>query len=99
MVLYEGNAREAVKKFPANVNVSAAIALAGIGADKTTVKIVSDPGIKENIHEVSVRGDFGACTFRFKNLPSPDNPRTSLLAALSAIATLKRLSSSVEVGT
>lgn len=99
MVLYEGDARAAVKKFPANVNVSAAIALAGVGADRTIVKVVSDPDVKENVHEVSARGDFGAFTLRFKNLPSPDNPRTSMLAALSAIATLKRLSSPVEVGT
>ncbi len=99
MVLYEGNAREAVRKFPANVNVSAAIALAGLGADKTTVRLISDPEAQDNIHEVAARGDFGAFTLRFRNLPSPDNPRTSYLAALSAIATLKRLSSSIEVGT
>jgi aspartate dehydrogenase len=99
MVLYEGNAWEAVRKFPANINVSAAVALAGLGAQKTTVRLISDPDVRENIHEVSARGDFGSFTLRFRNLPSPDNPRTSFLAALSAIATLKRLSSPIEVGT
>lgn len=99
MVLYEGRASEAVKEFPANVNVSAALSLAGVGASKTRVAIVADPRARRNIHEITARGDFGSVTLRFENLPSPENPRTSLLAALSAIATLKRLSSPVEVGT
>jgi aspartate dehydrogenase len=99
MVLYEGNAKEAVKEFPANVNVSASIALAGVGPDETKVTIISNPGIQENAHEVSAKGDFGSFSLRFRNLPSPDNPRTSLLAALSAIAVLKRIASPIEVGT
>ncbi|MDP6612479.1 MAG: aspartate dehydrogenase [Candidatus Hydrothermarchaeota archaeon] len=98
-VIYEGSALEAVKEFPANINVSAALSLAGIGAAKTMVIIVADPGVECNIHEVTAKGDIGSFTMRFENLPSPENTRTSFLAALSAIATLKRLSSPVEVGT
>lgn len=98
-VLYEGSASEAVREFPANVNVSAALSLAGIGAARTRVVIIADPGAEGNIHEVVVKGDFGGFTLRFENLPSPENPGTSFLAALSAIATLRRLSSPIEVGT
>jgi aspartate dehydrogenase len=98
-VLYEGSAFEAVKEFPANVNVSAALSLAGIGAAMTRVVVIADPGAKRNFHEIIAKGDFGSFALRFENLPSPGNPRTSFLAALSAIAILKRLSSPVEVGT
>jgi aspartate dehydrogenase len=99
MVIYEGSALEAVKEFPANINISAALSLAGIGAAETRVTIVADPRAKRNVHEVTAKGDIGSFTLRFENLPSPENPRTSFLAALSAIATLKRLSSPMEVGT
>ena len=98
-VLYEGPAREAVKKFPANVNVAATLSLAGIGLDKTKVRIIADPKVKNNIHEISVRGDFGELKTRVENVPSPRNPKTSYLAALSAIATLKRITEAVKVGT
>jgi len=97
-VLYEGSASEAIKKFPANVNVAVALSLAGIGVKKTKVKIVAEPDIDRNIHEVFARGDFGEFKFRVKNVPSPQNPRTSYLAALSAIATLKKITSAVEIG-
>lgn len=99
MILYMGNSKDAVKKFPANINVSATLALSGVGPKKTMVEIVSDPEVDVNIHEVFVKGDFGSFRMMFKNLPSPDNPKTSYLAALSAIAMLKRITSPLEVGT
>lgn len=98
-ILYEGTAREAIKKFPANVNVAAILSLAGIGVKKTRVKVVADPGIDRNVHEVFARGDFGEFKFKVENVPLPQNPRTSYLAALSAIATLKKITSPVEIGT
>lgn len=98
-VLYEGSALEAIKKFPANVNVAAALSLAGIGVKKTKVNVVADPSIGKNVHEIFAKGDFGEFKFRTENLPSPQNPRTSYLAALSAIATLKKIASPVEIGT
>ncbi|HDM36865.1 MAG TPA: aspartate dehydrogenase [Candidatus Syntrophoarchaeum butanivorans] len=98
-VLFEGPAREAVKLFPANVNVSLTLSLAGMGPDRTEVRIIQDPSIDLNIHEVEVEGDFGRMHLRFENLPSPSNPKTSFLAALSAIALIKRVSEPIEVGT
>jgi aspartate dehydrogenase len=98
-VIFEGTAAEAVKGFPKNINVSAALSLAGIGAEKTRVKIIVDPGIKRNIHEIEVKGEFGRLVSRTENLPSPKNPKTSYLACLSAIATLKGIVSSIKVGT
>ena len=99
LVLYEGPARQAVKLFPQNVNVSASLSLAGVGADRTKVRIITDPGVKEITHEIHVKGEFGELETRTVNKPFPSNPKTSYIAALSAIATLRKLSESVIVGT
>lgn len=98
-VIFEGSATEAVEGFPKNINVSAALSLAGIGAEKTRVRIIADPNLKRNIHEVEVKGEFGRLVSRTENLPSPKNPKTSYLACLSAIATLKGIVNSIKVGT
>lgn len=98
-VIYEGPACEAVRLFPQNVNVAATIALAGIGLEKTTVRIVADPAAARNVHEVFVRGAFGEATIRLANLPNPANPRSSYLAGLSVIATLRELSGAWRIGT
>jgi len=90
-VIYEGPAREAVKLFPKNVNVAAAVSIMGIGFDRTKVKIILDPKTKANSHELIVRGEFGEIISKTSNVPSPSNPSTSYLAALSAIAALKRI--------
>jgi len=97
-VIYEGSAAEAIRLFPANVNVAAALALAGIGADKTRVRIVVDPQAKANIHKIEVEGEFGKITAQTENYPAPSNPRTSYLAVLSAIALLKKLSGPLRIG-
>lgn len=98
-VLYEGSAKEAVKLFPKNVNVCAALSLAGIGAKRTKIIIILDPSLKSNVHEIDVRGEFGELHTKVKNVPSPDNPKTSYLASLSAIRTLKELTKGIKVGT
>lgn len=98
-VIFEGSATEAVEGFPQNINVSATLSLAGIGAEKTMVRIIADPEIKRNIHEIEVKGEFGRLISRTENLPSPKNPKTSYLACLSAIATLKGIVNNIKVGT
>lgn len=98
-ILYEGSAADAIEKFPSNVNVAVTVGLCGPGPEKTHVKVVCDPEIDKNVHEIYAKGDFGEFRFRIENLPSPENPRTSYIAALSAIATLKRITSHIEVGT
>ncbi|MFN3527549.1 MAG: aspartate dehydrogenase [Candidatus Altarchaeaceae archaeon] len=97
-IIYEGNAREAVKKFPFNINVAATLSLAGIGFEKTKVKIIADPKVNENVHEIYVKGKFGEILTIAKNVPSPNNPKTSYLAALSIIALLKKLTENFEIG-
>jgi len=96
-ILFEGPAREAVKKFPKNVNVAATLSLAGIGFDKTKVRVVADPAVKDNRHEIFVRGEFGEMRVQVDNVPSPQNPKTSYLAAMSAIAAIKRFKESIVV--
>lgn len=98
-LIFKGNADEAVKAFPQNVNVAASLSLAGIGSKKTEVRIFVDPKASRNIHEITVEGDFGAFTCHVENVPSPSNPRTSYLAALSAIATLKKITEPLQIGT
>jgi len=88
-VVFEGNALEAAKGFPANVNVAAALSLAGIGPYETKVRIIADPNATENSHEVFAEGAFGRLQAITTNLPSPRNPKSSYLASLSACAELR----------
>jgi aspartate dehydrogenase len=90
-LVFEGTADEAVRGFPQNVNVSALLSIAGIGPKKTIVKIVTSPQYLVNTHEIEVEGDFGRFITRTENVPFPENPKTSFLAALSALSTLKGL--------
>ena len=97
--VFEGSARDACRGFPANVNVSAALSLAGIGVDRTRVTIIADPTIQHNIHEIEVVGEFGRLETTIENAPSPDNPKTSRIAALSAVALLANLTTRLKIGT
>ncbi|HLY22290.1 MAG TPA: aspartate dehydrogenase [bacterium] len=96
-VVFEGSARDACRGFPANVNVSAAVSLAGIGPDRTRVRIIADPSLDRNMHDVEVAGDFGRFTVHIENRPSA-NPRTGVLTAMSILATIKRLASPLRAG-
>lgn len=98
-LLFEGSAERAIAGFPQNINVSATLSLAGIGAKRTKVKIYATPGLRDNIHEVCVEGEFGSFYTRTQNRPSAQNPKTSGMAILSAIATLKRILNNVKLGT
>jgi aspartate dehydrogenase len=97
-ILYEGPAAEAVVKFPQNVNVAATLSLAGLGPEKTRVRVVADPGVRQNIHEIHARGAFGSFEIRLANWPNPDNPKTSLLSCLSVVSLLKRVRGTVQMG-
>lgn len=88
-VVFEGNALEACRAFPANVNVAAALSLSGIGPRDTRVRVIAVPGATENSHEVFAEGAFGRLTATTVNLPSPRNAKSSYLASLSACAELR----------
>lgn len=98
-ILFSGSAREAVRFFPQNINVAAILSIAGLGADKTKVKIIASPLLKRNIHEIEIYSESGRIFTRTENILHPDNPKTSFLAVLSAIATLKQILSPVRIGT
>ena len=98
-VVYEGPVLEACRLFPANVNVSAALSMAGIGPHKTRIRIYADPTVDKNTHNIVVDGEFGRLSILIENTPSETNPRTGKLSALSALATLRRITSHVQVGT
>lgn len=97
-VLFEGPAREAVRLFPRNVNVAATVSLMGMGFERTMVTIICDPRSEVNSHELHAKGEFGELRARIDNVPSPSNPATSYLAALSAVSALKSIASNVWVG-
>lgn len=98
-VVFEGSVDMAVRLFPQNINVAAALSLASACKDKIKVKIVTSPEYKRNSHEIIAEGDFGTIKTCTENLPCPDNPKTSLLAVLSAIAMLKNILEPVKIGT
>ena len=98
-VIFEGSAEEAIRGFPQNVNVSAALSLAGLGAKKTRVKIITAPEYTKNIHEVQIEGEAGRIFTRTENVPSVSNPKTSEMAVFSAIATLRGITDAVRIGT
>src|SRR5690242_3679203 len=97
--VFTGSAREAARGFPANVNVAAALALAGIGPDKTTIEIWADPAVTRNIHRIEVEADAARLSFQIANVPSVENPRTGRLTPLSVIALLRKLASPLAIGT
>jgi aspartate dehydrogenase len=98
-VLFEGSAREGVPHFPANVNIAAVLSLAGIGFDRTRLKVVADPALEFNTHFIRVKGRTGTIDVRFESVPSPDNPKTALLACYSALAAFRQFISPVRYGT
>lgn len=87
-VFYRGNAREAAQRYPKNSNVAATVALAGVGFDRTEVELVADPTIERNVHELSFEGSDGCFRMSMEGVPSPENPKTSLLTAHSIVRIL-----------
>ena len=88
--VFEGNARDAAAGFPANVNVAAALALAGIGPDRTMIEIWADPDVGRNMHTIDVRSDSADVTMTIRNVPTEENPATGRVTALSVLAALRR---------
>lgn len=97
--VFEGSAREAIKGFPANVNVAVALSLAGIGPDRTRIEIWADPGVTRNTHTIDARSDSSNLSITIENVPSLENPATGKVTALSAIAALRRLTAPLVIGT
>ncbi|MDP6705844.1 MAG: aspartate dehydrogenase [Alphaproteobacteria bacterium] len=98
-LVFKGSAREAAKGFPANINVGAALSLAGIGPDRTEIEIWADPTVSRNTHRINVDGDASRFEMRIEGIPTEENPATGKLTPLSVIATLRGLTSPLKVGT
>lgn len=98
-VIFEGNVDEAIKAFPQNINVAATVALASRQKEKLRVRIITSPTFQHNIHELQISGDFGRMTTRTENCPCPDNPKTSYLAVLSGIESLRSFCHMEKIGT
>lgn len=96
--VFKGTARQAAIAFPSNVNVIAALSLAGIGPDRTLVEVWADPAMTRNCHQIKVSADSASFSMTMENIPS-ENPATGRITALSVIAALRRLTSPLVVGT
>jgi len=96
--VFEGNARDAAKGFPANLNVVVALALAGVGPEKTLLEIWADPTVTRNTHSINVDSDSARFTMTIENIPS-ENPKTGRIVAQSVIAMLKKMKAGLKVGT
>ncbi|HZA02588.1 MAG TPA: aspartate dehydrogenase [Hyphomicrobiaceae bacterium] len=99
LLLFSGSARDAFKGFPANLNVSLALALAGVGPDRTEVEVWADPAVRRNTHTITVKSNSSNLVITIENRPSAENPRTGIITPLSVIAALRRLTSPLVVGT
>jgi aspartate dehydrogenase len=97
-LVFRGTARDAAAGFPANLNVVAALSLAGIGPDRTTIEIWADPGVTRNCHTIAVDADSASFTMSIENIPS-ENPKTGRITALSVVAALRKLAAPLRVGT
>jgi len=96
---FEGAARDAAKRFPESVNVSAALSLAGIGLDATKVRVFADPTVAHNTHEIAARGLFGEIRLELRNTPSARNPKTGYIVAMSVVKNIKDRTSPFVIGT
>jgi aspartate dehydrogenase len=97
--LFQGSAREGAKRFPSNVNVAAALGLAGVGPDRTELEIWADPSKTRNCHRIVVDADSARLTLEIENVPTVENPGTGRITALSMIAALRALAAPFRVGT
>ncbi len=97
--IFKGTATEGARGFPANVNVAAAVGLAGIGPDRTELEIWADPSIERNIHTIRVESDSANLDLKIESIPSEENPRSGKIVALSVLSTLKSLVQPLRVGT
>jgi len=96
--VFEGTATEAVPAFPKNVNVAAAVSLAGLGFDQTHVKVIADPELTLTTHTLEAVGKFGKLYLQVQAVPHPHNPKTSYIACLAALATVANFKSPLKVG-
>lgn len=96
--VFEGSARDGARGFPANVNVAAALSLAGIGPERTRLEIWADPHVRRNTHRIVVEADAARFEMQIENVPTAENPRTGRITALSVIAALRRLTAALVVG-
>ncbi|TBL73298.1 aspartate dehydrogenase [Paenibacillus thalictri] len=97
-IIFKGSASEAILLFPQNINVAVILSLAGLGCDNTSVTIIADPSVERNKHCIEAKGSFGKLTVQLENDPMPGNPKTSFLAALSVLSTLKNQHETIQIG-
>lgn len=97
-VVFQGIAAESIKKYHKNINVSIALALAGVGLEQTKVTLIADPNVSENTHSINIASETGKANFTISNKPLPTNPNTSYLAAVSIMGVLEKIRQNIKIG-
>ncbi len=97
-ILFEGKAEEVIRQYPRNMNVAIAISLAGIGPKRTRVRLIADPHIERNLHQIEAEGAFGRFSLEVENEALPGNPKTSYLAALSVLSSIFSHQKRIQIG-
>jgi len=97
-IIFEGTAREAAVALPQNVNIAATVSLAGLGFDLTRVQVIADPKTSRTVHKLTASGAFGELQLSLANVPHPEQPRTSWLAAMSAVSALSGYATPLQIG-
>jgi aspartate dehydrogenase len=96
--IFHGSAREGALRFPESVNVAAAVSVAGLGLDKTELRVLADPFIDRNQHEFEAEGLFGTMHFQIRNVPSAENPKSASIVAMSLARALRNRQASFGLG-
>ena len=98
VTIYDGPVRDGARRFPQNVNISAATALAGLGLDRTRLVIVADPTIRTHVVSIEARGAFGSYRFEEDVIPTDENPKTGRLVGMAVVKAIRQLTQPLVIG-
>jgi hypothetical protein len=64
--------------------------LAGAGFERTKVRLIADPIVQRNVHEIAIRSACADVSIDISGYAAPDNPKTSLTTGFALAADVLR---------